>query len=109
MIYDFHMHTTNSDGSLPPAELVRLAKKAHVDIMCITDHDTMISINDAEKLNKAEKDIEIFGGLEISTYIKSANRYAHILAYRCDKNNAALKNMVDTTLRRRTESFSCPG
>ncbi|MEX1377030.1 MAG: PHP domain-containing protein [Eubacteriales bacterium] len=105
MIYDFHMHTINSDGSLPAYELVKLAKQANVDVMCITDHDTLSSITEAEKLSKIEKDIEIHGGLEISTYISSANRHAHILAYRCNKDNKALKAMVDTTLKRRTESF----
>ena len=36
---DFHIHSTYSDGSLTPSQIVRLAKKRQVDIMAITDHN----------------------------------------------------------------------
>jgi len=40
MIVDFHSHTTESDGSLPPAELVALMRARGVRVFSITDHDT---------------------------------------------------------------------
>jgi predicted metal-dependent phosphoesterase TrpH len=36
---DLHLHTTHSDGSLPPGEVVALAHKAGVSALAITDHD----------------------------------------------------------------------
>ncbi len=105
MKYDFHIHTTLSDGSLPPEEVVELAKKAQIDVMCLTDHDTLLSIDKAKKLDKKDKDIKIYGGLEVSTYMPDIKRYAHVLSYRCDRHNKALNRMVNGTIQRRTDSF----
>jgi predicted metal-dependent phosphoesterase TrpH len=41
MIVDFHSHTRESDGALPPEELVDLMRKRGVRVFSITDHDTM--------------------------------------------------------------------
>ena len=41
MIVDLHCHTTASDGSLSPAELVSLARERNIDLLAITDHDTL--------------------------------------------------------------------
>ncbi len=105
MKYDFHIHTTLSYGSLSPEEVVKLAKKEKVDVMCLTDHDTMLSMDKAKKLNKKENTIEILGGLEVSTYLPEIKRYAHILAYKCDRHNKALNKMVKSTIEKRTDSF----
>ena len=37
---DLHAHSTASDGTLTPAELVRAADQAGLDVVAITDHDT---------------------------------------------------------------------
>ena len=105
MKYDFHIHTTLSDGSLPPEEVVTLARNAQIDIMCLTDHDTLLSIDKAKKLDKKIKDIKIYGGLEVSTYMPDIQRYAHVLAYRCDRHDKALNRMVNRTIKRRIDSF----
>ncbi len=105
MIYDFHVHTNYSDGDFPPKEVVSFAKEANVDVMCFTDHDTMLSIDNAEYFDKKEPEIKIYGGIEISTEIYSINKHAHILSYRCDKNNKALNRLVRTTIERRTDSI----
>lgn len=41
---DLHLHTTHSDGSLSPAEVLRLAHKARVTALAITDHDIVSGI-----------------------------------------------------------------
>ena len=73
--------------------------------MCLTDHDTLLSIDKAKKLDKKDKDIKIYGGLEVSTYMPDIKRYAHVLSYRCDRYNKALNRMVNGTIQRRTDSF----
>ncbi|MBV1932125.1 MAG: PHP domain-containing protein [Porticoccaceae bacterium] len=44
MLYDLHSHTTYSDGALSPAELIQRAQAANVDVLAITDHDTVAGI-----------------------------------------------------------------
>ena len=62
---DLHSHTTASDGSLTPEELVRLAKRQGVSTLAVTDHDTVAglprAIAEGERLG-----VEIIPGIEIS-------------------------------------------
>ncbi|MAN96944.1 MAG: phosphatase, partial [Gemmatimonadetes bacterium] len=44
MRLDLHVHTTASDGSSSPAEVVRLAANGGLDVLAITDHDTVAGI-----------------------------------------------------------------
>ncbi|EET86672.1 phosphoesterase PHP domain protein [Clostridium carboxidivorans P7] len=44
---DFHLHTTASDGKFSPKELVNMASKENIDIMSITDHDTIYGVLEA--------------------------------------------------------------
>lgn len=69
MKYDFHTHSILSDGSFTPEVVVNHAKQAKVDYLALTDHDTMVSIDIASKLNENENDLTIFGGLEVSSRI----------------------------------------
>ena len=63
---DLHLHTTHSDGSLSPAEVLQLAHKAQVTALAITDHDIVTGIPDAIAAG-AELGIEIVPGVEISS------------------------------------------
>lgn len=44
---DLHLHTTHSDGSCTPSELVRLAHQAGVTALAVTDHDIMTGVAQA--------------------------------------------------------------
>ena len=44
MIIDLHIHSIYSDGTLNYDEIINLAKKNNVDIISITDHDTIINL-----------------------------------------------------------------
>lgn len=75
---DLHTHTTASDGLLPPAELVRQAKRAGLAAVAITDHDTVAGI--AEALDEGERlGIMVVPGVEVSTV--AAGTDIHILGY----------------------------
>ncbi len=75
---DLHLHTTHSDGSLPPAEVVRLAHKANVRALAITDHDILTGLPEAMETGQALA-IEVVPGVEISSrYLDSE---LHILGY----------------------------
>ena len=55
---DLHLHTTHSDGSLSPTDVLRLARKASVTALDITDHDILYGIPEA-MTDGAELGIEI--------------------------------------------------
>ncbi|MCB0730001.1 MAG: PHP domain-containing protein [Ignavibacteriae bacterium] len=77
-IADLHTHTVFSDGSLTPKELIILAKKKKIDVIGITDHDTIDGIEEAIHYgNKYE--IDIVPGLEISTDVDG--KEVHLLGY----------------------------
>jgi 3',5'-nucleoside bisphosphate phosphatase len=78
---DFHIHSTASDGCLKPFELVRFAKERGVDILALTDHNTMLGVEEA--LIAGEKfGVTVIPGVELSTRHKG-NR-VHILGYFSD-------------------------
>ena len=75
---DLHLHTTHSDGSLSPAEVLRLAHKAKVTALAITDHDIVSGIPEAIAAG-AELGIEVIPGVEISSCVGKSE--LHILGY----------------------------
>jgi len=75
---DLHLHTTYSDGSLSPAEVLRLAQKANVSALSITDHDIVDGIPEAIEAGR-RLGIEIIPGVEVSSRYKDTE--LHILGY----------------------------
>lgn len=75
---DFHLHTTASDGNLSPEDLVNMAKEENIDIMAVTDHDTIHGVHSAV-LEGEKIGIEVIPGLELSTLYHNEN--IHILGY----------------------------
>lgn len=78
---DFHLHTKNSDGKLSPIELVNLAKQEGVDIIAITDHDTIAGVEEAVQYGESIG-IKVIPGVELSTLYNGKN--VHILGYFSD-------------------------
>lgn len=81
---DLHTHTNASDGDLTPEELINKVSKKNLDIISITDHDTINGYLDA-KTHAKEKEIELIPGVEISTIW--GDREIHVLAYEFDEEN----------------------
>jgi predicted metal-dependent phosphoesterase TrpH len=78
---DLHLHTTCSDGSLPPSEVLALAHKAGVTALAITDHDIVEGIPEATTAGE-QLGIEVIPGIEISSRLEDAE--IHILGYFLD-------------------------
>src|SRR5258708_8639262 len=70
---DPHCHTTASDGMVTPAELVDAALKAHVDLIAVTDHDTMASVKEVQQRGEA-KGLIVVAGQEITTKAPAMTR-----------------------------------
>jgi len=65
---DLHSHTRYSDGHLTPAELVLRAHTMQVDVLAITDHDTVAGLDAAHaKQAEQKRPLKIIDGVEIST------------------------------------------
>lgn len=88
---DLHMHTNYSDGQHSPEELIIKVKEAGIDLISITDHDTIGGIAEGIEIGK-HYGIEVIPGLEISSDIK--DREVHILGYFFDPNNNELEEYL---------------
>ncbi len=75
---DLHLHTTRSDGSLPPTEVLALAQKVGVSALAITDHDTVEGLPEAFEAGEA-LGIEVIPGVEISS--RFGDNELHVLGY----------------------------
>lgn len=62
---DLHAHTTASDGSLSPAEIVALGVSSGLTALAVTDHDTLAGLPEASRA-AAEAGIELVPGVEIA-------------------------------------------
>lgn len=89
---DLHIHTTVSDGSLTPKEVIDEASKNGVSVIAITDHDTIEAYTKELFEYAKSKDIEIIKGVEIST--KSAKVGIHVLGYNIDIENNNFKEKL---------------
>jgi len=78
---DLHVHTTFSDGTFSPAEIVKFAKKAGLNSIAITDHDVIDGIEEAVAEGK-KLGVEVIPGIEFTTEIPDAE--IHILGYYID-------------------------
>ncbi len=68
MRFDLHCHTTASDGVLSPAELVRRAAEKQVEVLAVTDHDTLAGLDEVRRTIEAEQlPLRLVSGVEIST------------------------------------------
>jgi len=65
-MYDLHTHSTASDGSYSPAELVRQASLAGVTVLALTDHDSTQGLREAD-LTARETGLRLIPAVEIST------------------------------------------
>lgn len=75
---DLHMHSTYTDGSCTPTELVEKAKELSLAAIAITDHDNISAYNEAAPVAK-RLGIELLPGIEMSTKYKG--RRLHILGF----------------------------
>ncbi len=76
---DLHTHSTASDGVFTPSRLVRYAKEKGVEVLALTDHDTISGLPEAEAEAKAAG-VEFIPGVELSVDFPGANEF-HMLGY----------------------------
>ena len=90
--YDLHSHSTVSDGSLSPEQLVARAIDQGVDVLALTDHDGTEGIIAAQAAAQGTK-LSLVTGVEISVTWGSST--IHILGLKVDHKNEALQKGLE--------------
>ena len=98
---DYHIHTTASDGEMTPTQVVKQAKELEYDIIAITDHDNTDGIAEG-KIAAEAVGIQFIPGIEIAV-ITEEGTGLHMLGYRIDHENEALKAFLAEIIERRKE------
>lgn len=88
---DLHCHTTASDGTLTPSELVRLAARRGLRAIAITDHDTTAGLDEALAAS-CDLRIEVIPGVEINTDVPQGE--VHILGYYVNWHDAGFQQAL---------------
>jgi predicted metal-dependent phosphoesterase TrpH len=83
---DLHSHSTASDGTDPPAEVMRRARAAGLDVIGLTDHDTLAG--HAEARRALPPGLTLVPGMELSCRL--GGHSVHLLAYHVDPAQAEL-------------------
>lgn len=98
---ELHCHTIFSDGTLAPAELVSRAKKNGVELLTLTDHD---SVSGAAELFAAGKEhgLDVRLGIEINCAGEGAADRVHILGYGFDPESPGFRERLAEFRQRRT-------
>ena len=99
-LIDLHVHSSASDGSYPPAEVVRFAKEGGLTAMALTDHDTVDGLPEAVAAGET-LGVEVIPGVEISAQFPGGTM--HILGLAIDYTNGHLDERLAVLQRARTE------
>jgi len=99
---DLHVHTTHSDGTYTPAQVVDLARRAGLAALAITDHDTLGGVSAARQAALGST-LEVVPGVEITT--EHRQRELHLLGYFVALDHAGLTAALAEIRRQRVERF----
>ena len=92
MRIDLHTHSSFSDGTDSPAELIRAAVDAGLDVVALTDHDTTRGWDEAAAAAR-EHGIDLVPGIEVSC--KHEGISIHLLAYLPPTDGELITEIVD--------------
>lgn len=105
-LIDLHTHSTASDGTLSPTELVRHAKDCGLSAIALTDHDTMSGLDEAEEAGR-EYGVEVIRGCELSLESPVGAGWLHMVAlwvpHDADELQAAFDWLIEGRANRNHE------
>ncbi|MDT8860582.1 PHP domain-containing protein [Alkalihalobacillus sp. MEB130] len=97
---DLHMHSTASDGGYSPSELMKKCKAVDLQIVALTDHDSVDGIEEATRVGN-ELGLDVIPGIELST--KHKGKSVHILGYHLDWRDRKLRSLLECQKQLRRE------
>jgi 3',5'-nucleoside bisphosphate phosphatase len=98
---DLHTHSTASDGSLPPSEVVALAARNGLSALALTDHDTVAGIPEASEAAR-KAGIDFLTGIEISCDVPKPATM-HLLGYGVDPRSPVLLDLTQRLVAGRND------
>lgn len=97
---DLHIHSTLSDGTMSPLEIITTAQRRGVTALSITDHDTMAAYPEAMALGE-EHGVEVIPGIEITSHHQQLS--LHLLGFGLHHDSATLSRGLKTIQEARHE------
>jgi predicted metal-dependent phosphoesterase TrpH len=91
-LVDLHMHSTASDGSRSPAEVVRAAKRASLVAIALTDHDTVAGLPEARQVGD-ELGVRVINGVELSAV--EGDSETHLLGLHLSDTTVLERGLAD--------------
>jgi len=86
MRIDLHTHSSVSDGTDTPTRLVLKAQAAGLDVIALTDHDTLLGLDEAAEAGR-RVGVKVLAGVEVSTQLRGAE--VHLLGYGIGQHDEA--------------------
>ena len=96
--FDFHCHSTASDGQLSPSDLVTRAHRNGVECLSLTDHDTVAGLDEARS-TASEIGIQLIAGIELS--VTWEGQCFHVVGLNIDPRYPILQNGIETIQKMR--------
>jgi 3',5'-nucleoside bisphosphate phosphatase len=91
--FDLQSHSTQSDGTLAPADVVAQAAAAGVELLALTDHDTVAGVPEAQRAAR-EHGIRLSPAAELSS-VHGAHEDLHVLGYELDPSDPGLQAALE--------------
>ena len=98
---DLHVHTSFSDGTFSPEEVVKVAGEKGLAAVAICDHDCLDGIGPAMEAARKTNGIEVVPGIELTA--EERDREVHILGFFMDWRNEAFKKKLEKICQARVE------
>ena len=99
MKVDLHIHSYLSDGKYSPAAIVEYSSRNELDIIALTDHDTVAGVQEARETVRRFGALKFIPGVELSTYLD--NDELHILGYGIDETYPKMKQLLTDAQKNR--------
>ena len=99
---DLHVHSTMSDGTYTPSQLIKLAKDKGLKAIALTDHDTIYGNKEAREAAK-KYDMEFIHGMELS--LNYNNHQIHVVALGFDEESKAFKDFYHELRQKKQSSI----
>lgn len=89
---DLHIHSTYSDGTMTPVEIVRMYQEQEYGLIAITDHDGIGGVKEAQIAGEA-LELKVISGIEFGTLYEGRTEL-HLLGYYIDVDNGPLNDRL---------------
>ncbi len=94
---DLHTHSTASDGTLPPEQVIEAAQRCGLKALALTDHDTIAGVPAAREAGK-RLGIRVIAGVELSAFYE--DHEVHLLALHLSQLDTLEKRLAELRLMR---------